>query len=621
MNHNLEFELIKISGETPESQAAESLISSLKKTTPENTKGKITILTGVNIPSGEVSDIDILVIGEFENCKIDINGESVSVKSFCTVIELKEHDINRINVTDVDVMVDYTNSVRPKNASEQNRRQKYSLVKFCKKRLFISNVLWLKSVPKLLWEEKDWSLMSPTIFSEVSFEELVTNIIKSGHRVFNGEIKAFINDEYKNSPLVQLVSGLAKPKPIAPPLLRRKIDGLISGYLQNETNTIVDNDGFHCIDGKAGTGKTFLLLQSALQKTERGYSCVLISYNNALVLDLKRLLSFANFSNEIKSSLRISTINSYISYLSKVLEWTKKYDLSKIKDYISLLWKQNQRRPLKDKHPNLEDFVFIDEAQDCDPQEKEILEYVFGAAGIVVAKSALQKIRRNSMARWGTPDIKLKRGLRQKTNITHFLRSLTEEMGISDSCVNYESIDGLEGGTVIIQSAYDTTLHKDLMRRCIESGGSNYDILILVAPQQVADKKFVKANVWRKNKIQFIDGTDTLAQFACSTDELIRSCRIYQYESCRGLEGWATVCYNFDEIIDVKFKSAYCDNNSNIIENSLTLRMQEAYQWSMMPLTRAMDTLVITIKDTNSEIANHLRNAAKRHPDFVLCKI
>lgn len=64
----MEFELVKISGETPESRAAENLISSLQRTVPENAKGKITILSGVNIPSGEISDIDILVVGEFENC-------------------------------------------------------------------------------------------------------------------------------------------------------------------------------------------------------------------------------------------------------------------------------------------------------------------------------------------------------------------------------------------------------------------------------------------------------------------------------------------------------------------------------------------------------------------------
>lgn len=41
----------------------------------------------------------------------------------------------------------------------------------------------------------------------------------------------------------------------------------------------------------------------------------------------------------------------------------------------------------------------------------------------------------------------------------------------------------------------------------------------------------------------------------------------------------------------------------------------------MMPLTRAIDTLVITLADTSSDIASMIRRAALKHQDFTDCKI
>jgi hypothetical protein len=85
------------------------------------------------------------------------------------------------------------------------------------------------------------------------------------------------------------------------------------------------------------------------------------------------------------------------------------------------------------------------------------------------------------------------------------------------------------------------------------------------------------------------------------------------------LEGWVAVCYELDEIIRCKSQDIQIDEN--VIGDPHTLRMQATYQWIMMPLTRAIDTLIITVKDTNSPIADMLRSVAKQHGDFVDCKI
>ena len=70
-------------------------------------------------------------------------------------------------------------------------------------------------------------------------------------------------------------------------------------------------------------------------------------------------------------------------------------------------------------------------------------------------------------------------------------------------------------------------------------------------------------------------------------------------ESCRGLEGWVTVCLELDEFVKYKHDSFKDDSqNLELALDSLEQKQQKnVNQWSLIPLTRAIDTLVITIKD------------------------
>ena len=46
-------------------------------------------------------------------------------------------------------------------------------------------------------------------------------------------------------------------------------------------------------------------------------------------------------------------------------------------------------------------------------------------------------------------------------------------------------------------------------------------------------------------------------------------------------------------------------------------RRKFVYLWALIPLTRAIDTLVITIKDKNSDTYSYLRKTYEKFPDFV----
>lgn len=602
---------------TSTSMAARDLAQKIKNTIPDGSSGQIDIIVDVNVPFGIAQDVDILLVANLQNCVVGIGGQDISVKSFCTTIELKEHIVDDVKATNTDVLVYYRKTDYWKNASGQSRKQKNSILKYCGchslNKIIVSNILWLKSV-----SEDDWdnSIRVPILLSDFTFDDIINQITLSGHKLHNGSLAIYDN---ATDELDQLITGLAVARPIPSSNLRSKIEYLVRNQLEDVVTQIVNTDDFSCVDGKAGTGKTFLLLQAALKYAADDYSCALLTYNKALTLDLQRLVYFLGMPTETRNNLDISTLHSYMGSITKALGWNRGYDPNgaAMRDYIQNLYRQGGCTLYESGMYSLDDFVFIDEAQDCTQIEQEILKYIWPENRIVVAKSALQKIRRDGAAKWGKPTIKLTSGLRQKSNIVSFLQSLTAQMGIADTCAGNSS--AIEGGRVIIVPQYLSGLHFDLETYCSQSGCSNYDILMLVPPTMVENRVFIKADVWRSAGIKFIDGTNTSALEACTPAELLESCRIYQYESCRGLEGWVAVCYELDEII--RCKSQEIQIGENVIGDPHILRMQATYQWIMMPLTRAIDTLVITVKEINSPIAEMLRNVAKQHGDFVDCQI
>jgi hypothetical protein len=90
------------------------------------------------------------------------------------------------------------------------------------------------------------------------------------------------------------------------------------------------------------------------------------------------------------------------------------------------------------------------------------------------------------------------------------------------------------------------------------------------------------------------------------------------------LEGWVTVCLHFDDFIAYKRGEARKNVAKRIQSGVVTpgetqtldFRSDEERQkdyvsrWAMIPLTRAIDTLVITLRDPTSEVSRLLKHVA-----------
>lgn len=92
-----------------------------------------------------------------------------------------------------------------------------------------------------------------------------------------------------------------------------------------------------------------------------------------------------------------------------------------------------------------------------------------------------------------------------------------------------------------------------------------------------------------------------------------------QYDSCRGLEGWTVINYAFDEFYEYKYQQwlASPQDLGGLFETKEELATAFAAQWVMIPLTRAMDTLVINVSGRPSVVKDALTKVYERRSDFV----
>ena len=117
------------------------------------------------------------------------------------------------------------------------------------------------------------------------------------------------------------------------------------------------------------------------------------------------------------------------------------------------------------------DYIFIDEAQDWKEREKDILFKIYGPDKIVVADGVDQFIRKGDRLVWekGLEKSKVidrKIGLRQKSNLTNFVKAFAAEFGIK---WNLKENPESPGGRVYIVNKYSPGLHHLLLDNHIYS--------------------------------------------------------------------------------------------------------------------------------------------------------
>jgi hypothetical protein len=648
--------LVNVIGESNSSdeyKAALKLKSIIQKTLPQSVIGEIVLFPSASLIGQTVKDVDLFMLGNIQNYSIPlyfttIDGEQlhqdIEISSFCTTIEVKSHDVGGVMRLGTDFYVKYGPDKH--NVTNQSTAQKTSAMNFFKSTLsaspFITNLIWFTEISynelnNLL--RVDSKIMPSNVLSkDFTFSELVQLLVWQRSPHLSGRRYVF-DSSYKTCTISSLQKALEmfnRTKESMGELTRKRIEQISRNSISAD-DLISKNGKMLICRGKAGTGKTVSLIQTAIKLVDDEYVRVLIlTYNKALVSDIRRLFALAELPDLFEEKcVHISTIHSFYYRLINKCLYDGKLDGSKfVQDYekylneiIEFIESDISAKECICEIMNSDSYLnwgyaLVDEAQDWTESEKKLLLHLFEKNHIVIADGGKQFVRNVETCDWssvkGKENLKLKYCLRQKNNLIKFINHFFEKyMGDNNKVL---SADKMSGGKVIIVS--DKTkfykIQKNEINALKYAGNINYDYLYLVPSSLVnkdGESSFSLKGEFEKNDIFIWDGTNESVResYTIQSDEV----RVVQYDSARGLEAWTVCCMGFDTFIDTK-SQMYTGNAETLLLQSKEEGLKKYIEnWIMIAFTRAIDTLIIDLDDSNSEIGKILKDLSKEYPDYI----
>ena len=607
-----------ISDQSREIEAAKDLTKQLEDAL-DAYRGRIWVIPSVDIhPGTGRHDVDLLVMGYLENYYVDeIAGKSnIQIRNFFTCIELKSHDVPGIKPRGTRMFVGYGDDTS--DVTKQSEAQKESLKRFLKGPLkqenmrvpFVTNLIWLTGITRNDLESNFPVFTEGNILtSDLTVDDLFCAIGRQSYLVDGGFVKAFDNSCTKDD--IDFVADIFCAKSDGVDCMTlRKMNILKRGIPTDDiVAKLMSGDPLIVLSGHAGTGKTVMLLKAANHLCQLGKKCLFLTYNTALIADLKHTM---NILYPKRHSLEMQSMHSFlIGLMTKAGIWKHGlYDVSRDFDHaVATL------HPVMQNHQITVDYeyIFVDEAQDWRQKEADILRHYSGNSHIVIADGVDQFMYSDEHTEWGrSPFPKLKTSLRQRANLVSFAKIFASKFGVY---WDVKPSRDIPGGRIIVTNDYNPTLHDDLRKDAQEHGCTAYDFMLLAPLSLVQDGKFKLLDVYKVHNINLYDGIDKAnrQRIYSSVNHQNDECRVYTYESCRGLEAWTTVCLKFDELFEASHPHSY---------DGIPYKAARDYMlalWALIPLTRAVDTLVLGTKK-GSYVDTLLREIEAEHPDLIIFK-
>lgn len=566
-----------------------------------------------------------------------------AVKSFILVIEAKSHDATGVRFDDKIASVRYRRGGRTvwEPVTEKNRQQMFEFKRYLAdhgvQRAYVQDLIFFSGL-----RERDLPKRPHNCFAaDASFERILNVLgqISAPHHHQRDALISFATDEVLET---ILSPGFPLLQPLEPtPLDRRRMDRIVKAALPE---TWLDDLGSKqvIVRGRGGVGKTVILLQMAYRAFDRDrMRSLMLTYNKALVADMRRTMALLGVPRSVEQGgIAIETVHAFVGRLMHGLGMMQSYDgfldayearKDMLLEYIRTeAISQSDIQHLLDCDPTdfAWDVVFVDEGQDWPANEIEILRCVYGPERIVVADGVDQFVR-SSVADWSVGisrdrirPRRLTRCLRMKANLALFVADMAAKLGIEGW--DLEPNPEANGGRVLVVEgnlAAQTAILEDVAAEAAKLGNYPIDLLACVPPSLVLHDgrepfslpgRTLAASGW---PVWDACSLDIRERFPTDRDAL----RIVQYDSCRGLEGWTVINYGFDEFWDYKYRQwlSSPQDPGGLFDTAEERAAAFASRWAMIPLTRAMDTLVVNISAEDSRIRQALLQIQERRSDFV----
>jgi len=658
--------------------------------------GEILIISNATLFGQDTKDVDLIVVGKFEKYALTVKTKArtgrkiekideetgkteetdeileqeerlLFINDFCFVIETKRHRAEDIQLEGLTLLVKYKDKYH--DVTTQSENQKYALINYFKDRVsfspYICNFVWLRnvsadSIKGLLSNNPDildkhnylpnrfglkW-LFQLACIQSIPYNSVDKNTQKpKGYCSFKSLNR---NQDYDFDEIDKIFDLFTKVKQGMGDLTRRKIEYITKVILKEQKYAQAIGEKLVIISGRAGTGKTIKLLNIACDLAiNDGARCLILTYNHALVSDIKRTLALAEIPDGVDDySVNISTLHKFFYEILCGFEigtdkspngktfidnYIGKYKalLQELYDYVEneLIGEVELQTLMKSRHQQIAwDYILIDEAQDWNDIEKKLIYFIFGKEKVIIADGVDQLIRSQKKCNWiqglkkdfDYRQTSEKKGLRQKVDLVNFVNQIAEKLNVY---WDLEPKEDLYGGKIIIKIGdYSKELHDKEFAICKNYGNSAYEMMFLVPPilvnRNANGRSFSKGQEFADKGIKIWDGTNTDLRTEYAVD--LDCHKLLQYELCRGLEGWTVVCLELDEFMRNKFETFEEENTGELaLETFDEKRNRFVNLWTLIPLTRAIDTLIITIKNPESTIAKVLNEIYLKNPDNI----
>jgi len=648
------------SQEGREAQAARDLRDILVASWPWVEKEKrvaISLVAGVKCHGQKRRDLDIVLLATFVDPVrftpfLDISWGSgppfrpkeAFLDSLCVTIEVKEQDASGVRFTGagrVDVRYIRSGGEIWSSATDQSEEQKYSLKNYLEHNGLsaphISNLIWLKNVPNkqlparphnMLGSNSTWELFLNVLFQLDRTKTSANEWMLSARR-------ASASRSFQT--VVELLTRTLQPTGLD----RIRMDRITQAALRDDW---VETTGERqlVLRGRGGSGKTMLLLQLAWRLYETlGRRILLLTYNRALAADLRRMLSLLGVPDDVgERHIQIQTAYAFFFAVLKGVglvsgsedDFLERYEALK-GEALALfrsgaLTADDVAKLRVAKRQAFDwDYIFIDEGQDWPENERDLLRFFWPSERFVIADGVDQLVR-GVECDWqaGLPSGKsrtvfLSTCLRMKASLAEFCNAVAKALGLVSWKVGVHA-EAPGGRVVIVEGDYfaKRSLHEDLLADAAAAGNQPIDLLGCVPPNLVvrdADNRPVRsvpAERLRNWGREVWDGV--LADIRTGYPVAPTEFRVLQYESSRGLEGWTVCLWGLDDFFEYKLAEWRLGASTPAEDTDLQANLFAA-RWVTIPITRAIDTLVIQISTKPSQFRAALRQVADSCQDFV----
>ena len=609
------------------------------------------ILCGVQCHGQSPKDLDLVLLAQLparprfqprfnpdHNAGENATTPRTIVESLCVVIEVKDHDGRsvRFRGTDVEVAYGKGGNREWKSATYQNERQKYSLKNYLDAHTacspWIANLVWLRNVPCRDIPRGPNNILPAkfTLNGLLNWVAETSRPVRDGHEFVLTATR--LGDQLPLQAAVDFLTAKVEPTSLD----RRRMDRIVGGSVEDAW---LDESRPRQLvfRGRGGTGKTMLLLQLAWRlHNERGRKVLFLTYNHALVADLRRLMTLLGIDGDISVArfevrtahsffhavlVRLGIITEKEAFLERYEEWKD----SALQYLEAGALAPGDIEALRKDDPETFDWdrILVDEGQDWPHNEMALLRRLHGASRLIIADGVDQLVRQDRNCDWLAglrgdeyQVLHLDSGLRMKRNLASFANAIASALGLVGWHVR-PSEEANGGRVIVVEGDYfaSPSLHARLIQEAAQLGNEPVDMLACVPPSMVS-KDGEHCSIAVEPGFQAIsqkiwNGTDAGVRsntYPLSSAQL----RVVQYESCRGLEGWTCLNFGLDDFFDHKariWSPSLGQAGGSPQDQAVRARLYAA-RWIMIPLTRAMDTVVIQIIQRSSFLGEVLRNVA-----------